>query len=377
VEENRAIIKTNKVAGENMSRKRKQKKQRFLLIVTLVFILLLALMVKSISGNAKQDLDSSQSSQDDINEQKEQSEGANNNEILEIKVLPNICTANTGAVINLNNFKAEAINKSGKKEELNNNILFSTDSDLIEIVNNTITVSDKALTADTATVTVNYKEYNSDITIKIFNDLASTKDEDGVVTNPSSYDMVVNKSRNIPSSYIPDDLVPLDDIPKSLQNPEVNQLRKVAYDALKELFASAKEEQSFDLYARSGYRSYNTQVSLYSSYVSNHGQEAADKFSARPGQSEHQTGLAMDITCSAMNYQLDTTFGDKEEGKWIAENAHKFGFIVRYPKGKEEITGYQYEPWHLRYVGPSLAEEIYKSQLTLEEYFEQFEQFEQ
>nr|WP_209510524.1 M15 family metallopeptidase [Sedimentibacter acidaminivorans] len=189
--------------------------------------------------------------------------------------------------------------------------------------------------------------------------------------------MVVNKSRNIPSSYIPDDLVPLDDIPKSLQNPEVNQLRKVAYDALKELFAAAKEEQSFDLYARSGYRSYNTQVSLYSSYVSNHGQEAADKFSARPGQSEHQTGLAMDITCPTMNYQLDTTFGDKEEGKWIAENAHKFGFIVRYPKGKEEITGYQYEPWHLRYVGPSLAEEIYKSQLTLEEYFEQFEQFEQ
>ncbi|MBP1924161.1 LAS superfamily LD-carboxypeptidase LdcB/predicted nucleic acid-binding Zn ribbon protein [Sedimentibacter acidaminivorans] len=377
MEENRAIIKTNKVAGENMSRKRKQKKQRFLLIVTSVFILLLVLMVKSISGNSKQDLDSSQSSQDDINEQKEQSQSTNNNEISEIKVSPNICTTNTGAVINLNNFKVEAINKSGKKEELNNNILFSTDSDLLEIVNNTITVSDKALTADTATVTVNYKEYNSDITIKIFNDLASTIDENKVVTNPDSYDMVVNKSRNIPSSYIPDDLVPLDDIPKSLQNPEVNQLRKVAYDALKELFAAAKEEQSFDLYARSGYRSYNTQVSLYSSYVSNHGQEAADKFSARPGQSEHQTGLAMDITCPTMNYQLDTTFGDKEEGKWIAENAHKFGFIVRYPKGKEEITGYQYEPWHLRYVGPSLAEEIYKSQLTLEEYFEQFEQFEQ
>lgn len=354
-----------------MSRKSKLKKQRFLLIVTLVFIILLIIMIKSISGNTKQDLDTSQSIQDVENEQTEQSQNSNYNEISEIKVSPNICTANTGAVIDLSNFKVEAINKSGKNEELDNNILFSTDSDLLEIVNNTITVSDKALTADTATVTVNYKEYNIDITIKIFNDLASTIDENTLVTNPSDYDVVINKERHLSSSYVPEDLVPLDDIPKSLQNPEVNQLRKVAYDALKELFAAAKEEQSFDLYARSGYRSYNTQVSLYGSYESNHGQEAADKFSARPGQSEHQTGLAMDITCPSMNYQLDTTFGDKEEGKWVAENAHKFGFIVRYPKGKEDITGYQYEPWHLRYVGLSLAKEIYENKLTLEEYFEQ------
>lgn len=353
-----------------MSRKRKQKRQRFILIISLMFIVLLIVIIKSIIGNPKQDLNTSQTSQENVNEQTDKPQSTNDNEISEIKVSPNICTANTGAVIDLNNFKVEAINKSGKQEELNN-IVFSTDSDLLKIEDNTITVSDKALTADTAKVTVNYKEYNSDITIKVFNDFESNIDENALVTNPSDYDVVVNKERHLSSSYVPEDLVPLDDIPKSLQNPEVNQLRKVAYDALKELFAVAKEEQSFDLYARSGYRSYNTQVSLYGSYVSNHGQEAADKFSAKPGQSEHQTGLAMDITCPSMNYQLDTTFGDKDEGKWVSENAHKFGFIVRYPKGKEDITGYQYEPWHLRYVGLSLAKEIYENKLTLEEYFEQ------
>jgi D-alanyl-D-alanine carboxypeptidase len=107
--------------------------------------------------------------------------------------------------------------------------------------------------------------------------------------------------------------------------------------------------------------------------VSANGQEAADKFSAKPGQSEHQTGLAIDITCEAMNYQLDYSFGVTDEGAWVKENAHRFGFIIRYPEGKEDITGYMYEPWHLRYVGVDLAEEVYNSGLTLEEYFETFE----
>lgn len=356
-----------------MSRKSRRKKQRFALLVTTILIILLIIMIKSINGNSKQDPDTSKPIP---NESNGQSQNVNGDGISEIKVSPNVCTVNTGAVIDINNFEVNVIYDSGKSEELNeglnNDISFSTDSDLLKIENNTITISDKALTADTATVTVSYKEHNSDITIKIFNDLASTIDENGVVTNSSSYDMIVNKTRHLSGSYIPDDLVTLDDVPTSLQNPEVNQLRKVAYDALKELFAKAKEEKSFELYARSGYRSYNTQVSLYGAYVSSQGQEAADKFSAKPGQSEHQTGLAMDITCSAMNFQLDTSFGDTEEGKWVADNAYRFGFVIRYPKGKEDITGYQYEPWHLRYVGLSLAKEIHESQLTLEEYFEQY-----
>lgn len=199
---------------------------------------------------------------------------------------------------------------------------------------------------------------------------AAEEPEFGIlVENPENIDVIVNKKRHLPENYVPEDLVPLTDVPTVLSNPEVNQLRKVAYEALKDLFTAAKEE-GYELHARSGYRSYYTQASLYASYVENYGKDAADKYSAKPGQSEHQTGLSMDITCEAVNFKLDTTFGDTEEGKWVAENANRYGFIIRYPKGKEEITGYAYEPWHIRYLGVDLAEKVYESGLTLEEYFQ-------
>lgn len=192
-----------------------------------------------------------------------------------------------------------------------------------------------------------------------------------IIENPGAIDVLVNRTNNLPDTYVPDDLVKLTDVPTVLTNPEINQLRKSAYDALVELFTAAKNEAEYDLFARSGYRSYSTQVSLYNSYVANHGQAAADTFSAKPGQSEHQTGLSMDITCESMNFLLDDTFGQTDEGKWVAENAHRFGFIIRYPKGKEDITGYMYEPWHIRYLGVEMATDVYESGLTLEEYFEQ------
>lgn len=196
-------------------------------------------------------------------------------------------------------------------------------------------------------------------------------EQNTIVENPGAIDVLVNRENNLPDTYVPEDLVKITELPTVLSNPEINQLRAAAYEALKELFTAAKNEGGYDLYARSGYRSYSTQVSLYSSYVANHGQEAADTFSAKPGQSEHQTGLSMDITCEAMNYLLDDTFGETEEGKWVAENAHRFGFIIRYPKGKEKITGYMYEPWHIRFLGTDMATSVYESGLTLEEYFEQ------
>lgn len=191
-----------------------------------------------------------------------------------------------------------------------------------------------------------------------------------IIQEPEKIDVLVNKKRNLPNDYVPADLVKLSEVPTVLENPEVNQLRSAAYEALKELFKAANEEEGYELYARSGYRSYNTQTSLYSSYVDSYGQKAADKYSAKPGQSEHQTGLSIDITCEAMNLKLDDTFGDTEEGKWVQENAHRFGYIIRYPKGKEDITGYMYEPWHIRYLGEELAANVYESGLTLEEYFE-------
>ena len=196
--------------------------------------------------------------------------------------------------------------------------------------------------------------------------------EQGItIQNPEKVDVLVNKKRNLPNDYVPNDLEKLSEVPTVLENPEVNQLRSVAYEGLKELFKAASEEEGYELYARSGYRSYNTQTSLYSSYVESYGQTAADKYSAKPGQSEHQTGLSIDITCEALNYRLDDTFVDTEEGKWVAENAHRFGYIIRYPKGKEDITGYLYEPWHIRFLGKELAKEVYDSGLTLEEYFDQ------
>lgn len=201
-------------------------------------------------------------------------------------------------------------------------------------------------------------------------DLVEIPEHGVIIQEPEKIDVLVNKKRSLPDTYVPEDLVTLSELPTVLQNPEVNQLRKVAYEALKELFQAAKDEEGYELHARSGYRSYNTQASLYSSYVNSYGQAAADKYSAKPGQSEHQTGLSIDITCEAMNYRLDDTFFDTDEGKWVAENAHRFGYIIRYPKGMEGITGYMYEPWHIRYLGDDLAEEVYNSGLTLEEYCE-------
>lgn len=190
-----------------------------------------------------------------------------------------------------------------------------------------------------------------------------------IIENPEKIDVLVNKTRALPENYVPEDLVTLSEVPTVLSNPEVNQLRNDACEALTEMFNAAKDE-GYELHARSGYRSYYTQAALYSSYVESYGKQAADKYSAKPGQSEHQTGLSMDITCEALNYKLDTTFDQTEEGKWVLENAHHFGFIIRYPKGKEEITGYSYEPWHIRYLGIELAEEVYDSGLTLDEYFQ-------
>ena len=96
--------------------------------------------------------------------------------------------------------------------------------------------------------------------------------------------------------------------------------------------------------------------------------EKANRTSAKAGQSEHQTGLAMDITLKSLNYELTTSFGNTAEGKWVEKNAHNYGFIIRYPEGKEDITGYSYEPWHIRSVGVDLATKIYNSGLTYEEY---------
>lgn len=160
--------------------------------------------------------------------------------------------------------------------------------------------------------------------------------------------LIVNKKYSLPSSY----------------NPGVSKLAQTAVNAMT---AEAKK-QGVQLTAFSAFRSYQRQQELYTSYVSKHGETQANRFSAKPGHSEHQTGLAFDFGGSDQSKWLKESFAATKEGKWLAANAHRYGFILRYPKGKEAITGYMYEPWHFRYLGSDLAGQVKNSGKTLEEY---------
>lgn len=235
---------------------------------------------------------------------------------------------------------------------------------------------DESSSSDSEVTNLNVITLDSGVKIDVSNFLENSKtvgvteNEDGelIVDKPAALDVVCDKVRNLPKDYAPTDLVPITDFPTVLDNPEVNQIREVAYDSLVELVAACKEDTGIQLYGRSGYRSYNTQVGLFKSYVAAHGEAEASKFSARPGTSEHQTGLAIDLTSKNMNYQLDTNLIDFEEGKWLADHAYEYGFIIRFIEGEDDITGYMYEPWHIRYLGVEMATEVHDSGLTLEEY---------
>lgn len=179
------------------------------------------------------------------------------------------------------------------------------------------------------------------------------------LTDPTSIWVIANKQRPLnPLQYAPADLV-------SVGGSQ--QLRQEAAEALAQLFAAAKAE-NLVLNPLSGYRSYARQQVVYGNEVKNYGQAVADTESAKPGYSEHQTGWAIDVGGGGCG--IENCFGTTPHGKWVAANAYKYGFIVRYPEGKQNITGYRYEPWHIRYVGVELATELHNQNiLTLEEFF--------
>jgi len=191
------------------------------------------------------------------------------------------------------------------------------------------------------------------------------EDDATVVGNPGAIDVLVNREYRLPADFTPPNLVE----PNVSMAPNTNHrlLRSEAASALEALFDAATED-GIILYARSGYRSYSTQETLFNNYVAEHGYEEATRFSAKPGHSEHQTGLAMDVTSEQVDYRLTQDFGNTPEGQWTTDNAHRYGFIIRYPQNKESVTGYMYEPWHLRYLGVDLATAVYESGLTYEEY---------
>lgn len=184
-------------------------------------------------------------------------------------------------------------------------------------------------------------------------------------TSPDSLLVLVNKTHGIDTSYVPADLVQVSTTP--LPGSRDTQMRSEAADALIRLFNDASAA-GLTLYCASGYRSYETQVETYQENIAIYGQEEGSHLSAEPGYSEHQTGLVMDVTCESMNMDLNESFIDTAEGQWVEANAYRYGFIIRYPKDKTEITGYNYEPWHLRYVGIDAAAAMHESGQCLEEY---------
>ena len=188
-------------------------------------------------------------------------------------------------------------------------------------------------------------------------------------TDPNSIWVMVNKRNPLnPKSYSPTDLL-VPNVPLRVPGNETMQLRSVAAQALERMF-SAATSQGINLMLASGYRSYAYQTNLYNGYVATQGQSVADQQSARPGYSEHQTGLAADVEPLSRSCEVEQCFATTPEGKWIAANSYKFGFIIRYPKGAASITGYEYEPWHIRYIGVSASEEMHKEGVkTLEQFF--------
>lgn len=180
------------------------------------------------------------------------------------------------------------------------------------------------------------------------------------VDDPQSPWVVINKTRPVdPQSWVPPEL-------ESVGGAE---LVPQAAEALREMLAAAKEADA-PLRVATGYRAYGFQESIYRDYANKWGRDRADRFSARPGFSEHQTGWAVDVFHSE-SCRLQVCFADEAAGQWLAAHAHEYGFVVRYPQGAEAITGYTFEPWHLRYVGSELATAMHEHNIaTLEQVFE-------
>lgn len=176
--------------------------------------------------------------------------------------------------------------------------------------------------------------------------------------------MLVNKFNYLDENYAPDDIVKV-----SMQFAYGdNEIKKEVYEKFRSMYNDAKKEGLY-LIITSSYRDYNFQKELWDSYANQKGDEWADSVSARAGYSEHQTGYTLDIVTYNANM---SSFEKTDEFKWLQDNAYKYGFILRYPKDKEDITGYSYESWHYRYVGKDVATKIKKLGITFDEYYAYF-----
>ena len=175
---------------------------------------------------------------------------------------------------------------------------------------------------------------------------------------------MVNKENALNSDYEPNDLVKV-----NVESTKDNiYMSEIAAENLENMFKAAKED-GINLYIVSGYRSSSYQNNLYYSSLKRRGREYTEKYIAKASQSEHQTGLAADISSESIGYKLISAFEHTEEGRWLDKNAYKYGFILRYKKDRIEDTGYGFEPWHFRYVGKEIAKYIYENNLILEDLY--------
>lgn len=181
--------------------------------------------------------------------------------------------------------------------------------------------------------------------------------------------VLVNKEYKLPSSYVPSDLVPASE--SGIRLGEKFMLRNILVNDLKELLSAAQSD-GVDLSIVSGYRSYQEQVATYKYWVNYNGgsTDYADMISARAGHSQHQLGTAIDFSSAEINDGLSGIFTNTQASKWLSENAWKYGFVISFPKGVEDITGYSYESWHYRYIGKENAKEMIESGLILEKYLQ-------
>lgn len=194
---------------------------------------------------------------------------------------------------------------------------------------------------------------------------SSTNKTEGHTVASSENLILVNKNNPMKGNLSKGDLVVPNIKFLKKTTDEEKLMKKEASTALENLFKAAQMDNII-LYGNSGYRSSETQEQIYKESERLNGSNYTKKYVARPSYSEHETGLTMDITNEQRNFHEDSS-----EAKWVRKNAHKYGFIVRYPKGKEKVTGYNYEPWHIRYVGSSASKEIYKKGIALEEYLQE------
>lgn len=212
-----------------------------------------------------------------------------------------------------------------------------------------------------------YQEKNKSLKIKDIITQVNIGLDTPYYTNPKVSEklnnelILINKYIFLPNNYIPNNLELINE-KYSLPGMKLVNYAKDAFEKMSE----AARKENLNIIAMSTYRSYNYQEKLYTKYVNEDGKEKADTYSARPGHSEHQTGLAVDVYNQKVSY---TEFESTEEFKWLEKNAHKYGFILRYPKGKSKITGYVYEAWHYRYIGPETATKIKKQNITYDEYY--------